>query len=479
MLAPAYEAAFQREEPQLLLTDDVNGLAKRCGCLGGDHKNWRDPAIPQPTAAEALANNSAHRNLPPVQAIPYRSHRGLIASRRKPGNVVNVHTANNGDNKVAGIAPEGTYNGTSQRVLFGLDSSKQLKEAILSLPAERVLVIAGRSVRSTPFVEIAHHLEPKITVRWHPGVQRHAPMSTISDGVTSVFENRIDALVAIGGGSAIDTAKGIALVHKHLSANMQDSSHQDPEVLPIVAVPTTLSQAEFTWVTGITDEATREKTIVQDPRLLPSIVILDGSVTTYTPHALWNSSAIKALDTTFSSLLLHNEEQPFWDPLLFGACRQLYLELADHSPCKGAVKRQRQQIAAWKGAFPKYHLPVDRSLTQNEAWIGSALRHQIGGLSGKPHGAIAGILLAGTLKFHLPQTKQKQTRIAKHLGFDGPDEMHAALYSLVSGLGLPTRLQDLGMSKVDLRHIVDCAVRELPSYKGRESEVVQLLQAVH
>ncbi len=87
-------------------------------------------------------------------------------------------------------------------------------------------------------------------------------------------------MISFGGGSPIDTVK--AAIHTPADARWRASTTDDGPVH--IAIPTTLSAGEFTAVVGITDEQTRVKRAVSDPRLVPRTVYIDPTVTLETPH---------------------------------------------------------------------------------------------------------------------------------------------------------------------------------------------------
>jgi alcohol dehydrogenase class IV len=311
----------------------------------------------------------------------------------------------------------------------------------------------------------------------------HAPREAARAGLRAAREAGAEALISLGGSSPVDVTKGIALL-AGTGRDFRDlPGHPRPgatPTLPLIHITTTLSCSEFTNVVGITNEETGEKELWFDSGMLSRYVIIDGELTRYTPEALWLSTGVKALDTTIDIFLQHLDEQPFWDPMSLRAAAGLVdlLPRSKQMPEDLAI-RQRLQIAAWMGVFPRFHLPADKSARAATWWFGAAVRHQLGGMFRVPHGELAGIILREALVFHLSESRAREGALAAALVFGSPEEMHAWIPRMVAELGLPTRLREVGVGRAQLPTVVDHIVKEVPALERRKSEVAAALERMY
>ena len=118
-------------------------------------------------------------------------------------------------------------------------------------------------------------------------IKQHAPTSGITRATSAIEGAKADSLISLGGGSPIDSTK---IIVKQMSKDFQLPA------MPHIAIPTTLSAADFSHVAGMTDEKQNRKTGFRDLRMVPRVIFLDPQLTLYTPVWLWASSGIRSLD---------------------------------------------------------------------------------------------------------------------------------------------------------------------------------------
>jgi alcohol dehydrogenase class IV len=220
----------------------------------------------------------------------------------------------------------------------------------------------------------------------------------------------------------------------------------DAPKVPHIAVPTTLSGAEFTAIAGITDPGIGEKQMYADPKLIPRWVVFDPELAASCPARLWAGTGMKVVADTLE-VACARRANPQTDALANGALRLLVHNLgpatadaADHAArgrCQFAVAMVFPQLAA-----------VGVGLV-------AALRHQLGGGLGVPHGEASTIVLPHVMRFNLPVAEVPYTRAAEAIGVAGPTELIAQIEALTTELGLPQRLRDVGVAEADLGRVVD------------------------
>jgi alcohol dehydrogenase class IV len=374
-------------------------------------------------------------------------------------------------------APEGAYGGTRQRVTFGPGSLTGLRDVLDELNVGRCLLVSGRSIASGELGRaVAEHAGDRLAGVFD-GTVAHAPRDAARAGHAALRDAKADGVVSVGGGSSVDVARGILLLEALGDfANLPgDRALHDTPTLPFVAVPTTLSQAEYSYVAGITNEESEEKELYFDLGVMPDWVLLDAEATLHTPRTLWLSSGVKALDTSIDIYLQFLSSQPFWDPLALGAAADLVRLLREAGDDRDVATRQRLLVAAWTGEYPRFHLPTDRNATPATRWFGAAARHQLGGRFRAPHSEISGVLLPASLAFHLDETRERQEALAVALGVDSAEQLPEHVRELVLSLGLPTTLGELGIGADQMPAVVEAIVNELPALGDRRDEMLRVL----
>src|SRR5215831_9644080 len=208
---------------------------------------------------------------------------------------------------------------------------ERLSHEVSELGAERVFVITTRSVHGNPALsgEVRDVLGARLAGAF-PGIGQHAPVASVAAAARAASEVRADALVSFGGGSPIDAAKSVAFaLATGLDLSAADAvvqargMHPRPgELVPHIAVPTTLSAAELSGLAGFTTEGEREKVGLRDAALIPSAVIFDAELSLHTPLQLWLSTGIRAVDHAVETVLAPGSH-PFSDVLALEALRRL------------------------------------------------------------------------------------------------------------------------------------------------------------
>ena len=317
-----------------------------------------------------------------------------------------------------------TFLGTT-RVHFGAGSLNKLQEE--ARPHARAFVVTGRTLdEKTDLVRRVEVLLGERHAGTHVGMGEHTPGSAVELAAGEAEAAGADLLVSVGGGSVIDGTKAVS---RQLGYPAQ------------VAVPTTLSGAEWAHRVGVTDEAAGKKGGFADPGAVPPVVILDPGATVFTPERLWLSTGIRALDHAVEGFL-YGGEHPVTDVTgLEGAGRLMELLPLSRANPDDLKARAELQVAAWLSYFGPLNTPMGLS---------HELGRRIGASYGVPHGVTSCITLAPSLEVAEETTPaERWRRLGGALGGD-PAEQVA---SLVRGLGLPYRLRDVGVPEEEFEDI--------------------------
>ncbi len=373
------------------------------------------------------------------------------------------------------------------KVHFGVPASEALLEEAIQRKAQRIFVVTGRSLnRQTDAVSRAvSQIKDRVVGTFDECIE-HTPRQTVLALAAQVRDARADLIVSIGGGTVIDTVK-VALVA--LAENLTDVDQLDnwhmkmnadgsrfvpvPRMPPCrqVAVPTTLSGAEFSDLGGCTDTRFGTKHGFTGDYIGAAAVILDPQMTVHTPDRLWLSTGIRAVDHAVEALCSVNA-QPLIDATSVRALSLLSRSLKAYTGDKNNLDaRLEGQLGAWLAAM---------SIRRAEYGASHGMGHALGADAGVPHGITSCVLLPTVMRFNASVCGAQMAEVAVAMG-DASQSAADQVEALIASLGLPTRLSQLGMEKTRLPIIAQKAmanpwVHTNPRKIASESVLLELLE---
>ncbi len=313
-------------------------------------------------------------------------------------------------------------------VYYGPDSLKSLKDLLLEVKPNRIMLMTNHSVSLTNFYQnLLAGLDFPITE--FKEVTQHSPMEEVEHAVELIRNNNCDLIISVGGGSVIDAAKTARYYYKSVEQ---------------IAIPTTLSAAEFSHIAGYT--IGDEKTGVRNKALSPQYIFLDPAATMETPEVLWRSTGIRALDHSIETIV-SNENSEIARVFAIKAIRLLFGNLA----LKSGFSRLQCQLAAWYSYFDVYDAPM-------------GISHSIGKIIGAkwniPHGITSCITLPSVLRHYAKLNPVPLALIARELGYEGSDSGELAMAfsryveQFINSLGLTRTLTDYRITENDFEYIM-------------------------
>jgi alcohol dehydrogenase class IV len=322
----------------------------------------------------------------------------------------------------------------TEHVIVGPGTLSRLDAECEAQSMRRVVVVTGRTLRErTPLIADVERLLGNRRVATYSGMSEHVPASAVQELTALLHDSQADGAVAVGGGSPIDGTKA-ALYHLDGGATRQ------------IAVPTTLSAAEFTFTAGVTDDTTRRKGGVADPALTPRSVILDAEATLHTPARLWLSTGIRALDHAVESVYAPEEDQLAID-LCLRAIEMLREALpACHGDPGGVAARRQAQVAAWYSGM---------GLASTTVMPSHPLGRVLGATFGLPHGITSCVLLPASVDWMARQAPQRVAPLCRAFDVDAPEQVGTAVRDFIAVLGLPTTLREAGIDEQALERYLE------------------------
>jgi alcohol dehydrogenase class IV len=358
-----------------------------------------------------------------------------------------------------------------ERVISGPGKVAALGEELDRRGLKRAIVVTGKSLGNSPLLAQVTGAIGSRCAAVFKGARQHVPRSVVSELEAEITRVDADSLISFGGGSPIDTCK----VASYAFLTSRDLIH--------IAIPTTLSAGEYTHAGGVTDETTRVKSGVSDPRLAPRTVLNDPALTLATPDWLWVATGMRALDHAIETIYTP-KHHPLSDALASKAIALLVDHLKKSINASGEEKlahRGECQFAAWFSIYGSMNTRFG---------ISHLLGHQIGPRWDVPHGVTSCITLPHAMRFMAEIAPERFEPIAEgfKLPWDARNPKATALAcadrtaEFIAGFEVPHSLKEAKVPRAEIGDIVDSVVHELDKSKVvdrpvTKAEVLALLEA--
>ena len=244
----------------------------------------------------------------------------------------------------------------------------------------------------------------------------------VEAGYKTYKENRCKAIVALGGGSRIDCAKGIAAkaVHPRKKVSQLQGLLKVHWPIPtFVAIPTTAGAGSETTVAAvITDSATHRKAAINDPFLIPKYAVLDPELTTGLPPYTTATTGMDALAHAVEAYTNHTYNTKLENKLAKEAVKLIHDNiLTAYEDGKNLDARQNMQ----RGAFY-----AGRAFTRGCVGYVHAIGHTLGGLYGVAHGLAMAVLLPHVMREFGASAHKRLAELADVCGIEGRNEAEKA-----------------------------------------------------
>jgi alcohol dehydrogenase class IV len=351
----------------------------------------------------------------------------------------------------------------SPPVIFGVGAAVTLADKTLLKKAQRVVVVTDKGVRAAgllpPLLEPFGSRVALVDDDCVPDADcAHVDALAARAGGLGA-----DAVLAIGGGSVMDTAKGVvaALAKGASITTLEGVATIRAKTLPLVCVPTTSGTgSEATQFAVLKDREAQRKRIYVDASLVPALAVLDPSLVVGLPRAATAATAVDALTHAIEAVG-SKMRNPIGTALATEACRLLLVERALERSLANPA-----DVDARGACLLAAHLAGQAVST---AMLGAchALAHVTGARTGLVHGVANGLFLVDVMRANAAKAAQPYATLARSLGLAaGADEV-AALVAVVDEFvfgtaALPRRLRDAAptLREDDLVHLAAEAMKD-------------------
>jgi maleylacetate reductase len=356
-----------------------------------------------------------------------------------------------------------------ERVVYGKAAAEAVNEEAAASGADRVFVTSNRSLgRPGGLAEkVAKGLGAR-HVGTYAGITAHSPRESVIEGAAQARAAKADLLVAVGGGSVVDATKVMLACLWHNLTKVEELDTYrgargiDPSRRPagmekairMIAVPTTYSAAEFTYIAGVSDSKRHVKEGYGHALFTPQAVVLDPAATLSTPLELLLSTGMKAVDHAVERLCAV-QSNAYSD-----ATGAKALELLTHA--LPAIKARPDDLAARLDGQIGMWLSITGAASGVGVGASHAIGHTLGGSYGVPHGVTSCVTLPAVLRWNVKVNADRQKQVALHMG--KPEGNAGTLVAdLVQSLGLPGRLRDVGIKRESFQAIAEHTMHDPPT----------------
>ena len=350
---------------------------------------------------------------------------------------------------------------------FGPGARKELPQAIRQLGKTKAFVVTDPGLLKFGVAGmVTKELDDAgIPYEIYSDVKPNPTVSNVKNGVEAFKKSGADVIVAIGGGSSIDTSKGIGIVSTNPEfadvVSLEGCAPTKNKSIPIIALPTTAGTAAETTINYvIIDEEKQKKMVCVDPNDIPAVAIIDAELMYSLPKSLTAATGMDALTHAIEGYIT----KAAWslsDMFEIEAIRMIsrYLPVAVEEP-NNAEARNGMAVAQYVAgmAFSNVGLGLVHGMA-----------HPLGSLFDIPHGVANALLLPTIMEFNMPTCLDKYPEIARAMGvnIDGMTKEEAskaaceAVKNLALKVGIPQHLTDLGIKETDIPQLADQAISDV------------------
>ena len=342
-------------------------------------------------------------------------------------------------------------------VYLGKDARSCLPNEIKSRNFKKVFLVSDGAIFKSGVLKKVTDVLESANIKYveYLEVKPNPTVQNVKDGVKALKKSKADVIIAVGGGSVIDTAKAIAIIatNKDFSdvVSLDGNANTKNKCFPLIAMPTTAgTAAEVTINYVITDTDRKKKMVCVDPHDIPIMAVVDAELMATMPPSLTASTGMDALTHAMESLITKGATQ-FSDMFAMEAIRII------HKYLPIAYEHGDNLEAREKMAFAQY--VVGMGFSNVGLGIVPSMAHPLGGRFDIAHGVANALLLATVMKYNAESpSKPKFRLIAECFGFDtkklNDDDCVKKVVSEVKKmskkLNIPQTLTELGIKESDL-----------------------------
>lgn len=352
------------------------------------------------------------------------------------------------------------------RLFSGSNSLEQLSRELRRGECQRALILCGSSLaREESLIGMVQSALGDRCVGVFSGVRAHSPVSAVEAVAEELLRVKADSVVAVGGGSAIVTARAASIMVaencdlKRLATWRDEKGDlKSPKLMapkmPQFVVPTTPTTAIVKAGSAVLDEEEQDRLALYDPKTRALSVFIHPSMVDSAPASLVISASLNTFSMAIEGLTSRMGD-PLSDALLMHALRLLSIHLTNPSGIESSTVRSELVLAA---------ILCGQGTDYTGAGITTVLGHAIGGRFDVENGIVNAILLPHVIRFNADACEDRLPKVLSALGETSHEcesiveSLVPSFHSIFQGLGIPRRLRDIGVARSALSDIAESAM---------------------
>ena len=364
----------------------------------------------------------------------------------------------------------------NETAYLGKGSREELAGEIKKRGFKKVFLVSDKSLVEVGVTSKIEEIlkSAKIPYDLYSEIKPNPTIENVTQGVEACKKSKADVIVAVGGGSSIDTAKGISIVMTNPDRadikSLNGASNTVNKGMPLIALPTTAgTAAEVTINYVITDEDREIKMVCVDPNDIPILAIIDSDLMATMPKSLAAATGMDALTHAIEGYITkaHNDMSDMFHmkaiEMIF-----MYLPAAVNDKDEHAIEMMglAQYIAGM--GFSNVGLGIVHSMA-----------HQLGAVYDTPHGIANAILLPTVMRFNGEVSWERFREILMHIGREDAaylskqDIINTFVWKITElskAVGITQTAKDYGLKEEDFEMLADKAMED-PCKPGNPREV--------
>jgi lactaldehyde reductase len=350
---------------------------------------------------------------------------------------------------------------------YGAGSRSVLADEIKKRGFKKVFVVTDKDLLKFGVVEkVTTFLDAaKIQYTIFSNVKQNPTVDQVKEGVVTFSTSGADAIVAIGGGSPIDTAKAIGIISNNPEfsdvVSLEGVANTKNKSIPIIALPTTAgTAAEVTINYVITDEENVKKMVCVDPNVIPILSIVDAELMLSLPPSLTAATGMDALTHAIEGYITKGA----WEMSDMFELKAIEM-IAKHLP---VVVKNPSDIVARDGMAVAQYI-AGMGFSNVGLGLVHGMAHPLGAYYDIPHGIANALLLPIVMEYNTESAISKYVDIARAMGIK-VDDLSAqeaaqaavkAVKNLAIEVGIPAKLQLLNVKEEDLERLSQSAFEDV------------------
>lgn len=348
-------------------------------------------------------------------------------------------------------------------IIFGRGLLNQVGSCARRLGGHKVLLVSDQGLFNAGWVDkvINSLIESDISFIYYDRITPNPKDAEIEEGAKEYIRHGADVIVGLGGGSAMDAAKGIAILVSN-GGRIRDFEGPDKIIRPLpplVLCPTTCGTgSDVSQFAVITDSKRRCKMTVMSRCIAPDISLTDPDTLSTLPDEYVCATATDALSHAIEAYL----------SIASTSLTDVHAVRAMRFLSKSVVKAVRERNPEDMENLSRASLHAGMAFSNSLLGIVHALAHPIGGLYDANHGSVNAVLLPEVLRFNLPVVSKKLPELAWGLGHFIKGELNRSaemvqdtVEALLDSIGAPRSLRSIGVAREDLPSLARKALKDI------------------